>query len=63
MTEAVPEELIDEIAIACRPDEAADRLRQWDGLTEQVLFYPPAVGVAPARLRENLATIAETFAS
>lgn len=63
MTEAVPEALIDEIAIACRPDEAADRLRQWDGLTEQVLFYPPGVGVAPARVRENLAAIAETFGS
>jgi probable F420-dependent oxidoreductase len=61
MTAAVPDALVDEIAIACRPDEARDRLRQWDGLTEQVLLYPPSAGVAPARVRENLAAIAETF--
>jgi len=61
MTAAVPDALVDQIAIACRPDEAKDRLRQWDGLTEQVLFYPPSVGIAPARVRENLAAIAETF--
>ena len=61
MTAAVPDALVDEIAIACRPDEAKDRLRQWNGLTEQVLFYPPSVGVSPARVRENLAAIAETF--
>jgi hypothetical protein len=61
MTAAVPDELLDQIAIACRPDEAKDRLRQWDGLSEQVLFYPPGIGIAPARVRENLAAIAETF--
>ena len=61
MTAAVPDELVDQIAIACRPDEARDRLRQWDGLTEQVLFYPPSIGIAPARVRENLAAIVETF--
>jgi len=61
MTAAVPDALVDEIAIACRPDEARDRLRQWHGLSEQVLFYPPSVGIAPARVRENLAAIAETF--
>ncbi len=60
---AVPDELVDQIAIACRPDEAKDRLRQWDGLTEQVLFYPPSIGVSPARAKENLAAIADTFGS
>jgi hypothetical protein len=63
LTAAVPEERIDQIAIACRLDEAVDRLRQWDGLTDLVLFYSPSVGVAPARVRENLAAIAETFGS
>jgi len=61
MTAAVPDALVDQIAIACRPDEAQERLRQWDGLTEQVLLYPPSAGVTPARVRENLAAIAETF--
>jgi probable F420-dependent oxidoreductase len=61
MTAAVPDALVDEIAIACRPDEARDRLKQWNGLTEQVLFYPPSAGVAPARVRENLAAIVDAF--
>ena len=61
MTAAVPDALVDEIAIAGRPDEARDRLRQWHGLTEQPLLYPPGVGIAPGRVRENLAAIADTF--
>jgi probable F420-dependent oxidoreductase len=61
MSAAVPDALVDEIAIAGRPDEARDRLRQWQGLTEQPLLYPPTVGVAPGRVRESLAAIADTF--
>ncbi len=63
MTAAVPDALVDEIAIAGRPDEVRDRLRLWDKLTEQPLLYPPTIGVAPGRVRENLAAIADTFAS
>ncbi|HTO51829.1 MAG TPA: LLM class flavin-dependent oxidoreductase [Myxococcota bacterium] len=61
MTAAVPDALVDEIAIAGRPDEARERLREWQGLTEQPLLYPPTVGVAAGRVRENLAAIADTF--
>ncbi|MCG8592365.1 MAG: LLM class flavin-dependent oxidoreductase [Proteobacteria bacterium] len=53
MAEAVPDELVDEIAIACTPDEAPDRLAQWDDLTDEPLLYPPSVGVAPERLAAN----------
>jgi alkanesulfonate monooxygenase SsuD/methylene tetrahydromethanopterin reductase-like flavin-dependent oxidoreductase (luciferase family) len=53
MAAAVPDELVDEIAIACTPDEAVDRLAQWKDLTDEVLFYAPAVGVPPGRLRAN----------
>jgi alkanesulfonate monooxygenase SsuD/methylene tetrahydromethanopterin reductase-like flavin-dependent oxidoreductase (luciferase family) len=31
MAEAIPDSLVDEIAIACTPDEARDRLAQWRG--------------------------------
>jgi len=57
----VPDALVDEIAIAGRPDEARDRLRQWQGLTEEPLLYAATVGAAPGRVRENLAAIADTF--
>jgi probable F420-dependent oxidoreductase len=61
MSEAIPDELVDAIAIAGRPEEVRDRLRQWRGLTDHPLLYPPSAGVKPERVRENLAAIADTF--
>ena len=63
MTEAVPDELVDAIAIAGRPEEVRDRLREWEGLTEHPLLYPPTAGARPERVRENLAAITDTFGS
>ena len=62
MSAAVPDELLDAIAVTGRPEEARDRLRAWGGLTDQVLLYPAAVGASPDRLRENVAAIIDTFA-
>lgn len=59
--EAIPDALVDEIGIACTPDEARDRLAEWKDLTEDPLFYPPSVGVRPERVRENLHTILDVF--
>jgi len=50
--EAVPDALVDEIAIACTPDEAADRLAEWKDLTTLPFFYAPSVGVSESRRRE-----------
>lgn len=63
MSAAVPDELVDAIAITGRPDEARERLAQWENLTDHVLLYPPSVGTRPERLRENTRAIVETFAS
>jgi probable F420-dependent oxidoreductase len=63
MAKAVPDALIDEIAIADKPAAARERLKQWQGLTEQPLLYPATVGASPGRVRENLAAIADTFSS
>jgi alkanesulfonate monooxygenase SsuD/methylene tetrahydromethanopterin reductase-like flavin-dependent oxidoreductase (luciferase family) len=63
MAEAVPDTLVDEIAIACTPDEARDRLAQWQELTDTPLLYAPSVGVPPERLQANLALTLETFGS
>ena len=63
MSAAVSDELLDAIAITGRPDEVRDRLRQWEGLTEHALLYPATVGASPERVREQLAAIADTFAS
>ncbi|MCP4038265.1 MAG: LLM class flavin-dependent oxidoreductase [bacterium] len=61
MNAAVTDELVDAIAIAGTPDQVRDQLKQWDGLAEHVLLYPPSVGVAPGRTQENLSAIIETF--
>jgi probable F420-dependent oxidoreductase len=61
VADAVPDWLVDEIAVACTPDEARDRLSEWKDLTEFPLLYAPAFGVPEGRVRENLAAILETF--
>jgi probable F420-dependent oxidoreductase len=57
MAQAIPDALVDEIAIACPPDEARERLAQWSGLCDRPLLYAPQVGVPPERLQANLDAI------
>ena len=61
MSEAIPDALVDEIAIACTPDEARDRLAQWKDLTDEPLLYAPTVGVSPERVRSNLDAMLAVF--
>lgn len=61
MADAIPDELVDEIGIACTPDEARDRLAAWKDLTSDPLFYPPSIGVQPERVLENTHTILDLF--
>ena len=61
MAAAIPDALVDEIAIACTPDEAQDRLEQWRGLCDEVLLYAPTVGVPPERVRANNDAILDVF--
>ena len=63
MEAAVTDEMVDAIAIAGRPDDVRDRVKQWEGLADHVLFYPPSVGVKPGRPQEILDAIIETFGS
>lgn len=61
MEAAVPDALVDQIAVTGTPEEARDRLRQWDGLSDHVLLYSPSIGLRPERAQENLAAIVDTF--
>lgn len=61
MADAVPDELVEEIAVACPPDEARQRLELWQELTPEPLLYPPTIGVPPERLESNLDAIFELF--
>jgi probable F420-dependent oxidoreductase len=57
MAGCIPDELVDEIAIACTPDEFGDRLRQWADLTPEPLIFPAVIGVPPERVAGNLEAI------
>jgi probable F420-dependent oxidoreductase len=55
MAELIDDELLDAIAIAGRPDEAADRLRAWEGIADRVVLGVPWYGMQADRQREALA--------
>jgi probable F420-dependent oxidoreductase len=59
--DAIPDELVDEIAIACTADEARDRLAEWKDLTAEPLFYPPSIGLRPERVIDNAHAILDLF--
>ena len=61
MADAVPDELVEEIAVACTPDEARDRLELWSGLTDRPLLYPASIGTPPERIAANHDNIFECF--
>jgi len=54
MAEAIPDELVDEIAIACTPDEFAERLQQWQDITPEPMLFPASIAVPAERREENL---------
>jgi len=63
MAEAIPDALVDALAVACTPDEAPDRLARWEGLTDRALLYAPSIGVPPEAQRENLDAMLSVFGS
>ena len=54
MAELIDDELLDAIAIAGRPDEAADRLRAWEGAAERVVLGVPWYGMDPGHQRDAI---------
>ena len=61
MADAIPDALIDEIAITGTPDEARQQLDLWKDLTDEPLLYAPTVGVPPDRIRWNLDATLDVF--
>jgi alkanesulfonate monooxygenase SsuD/methylene tetrahydromethanopterin reductase-like flavin-dependent oxidoreductase (luciferase family) len=54
MAALIDDELLDAIAIAGRPDEAADRLRAWEGVADRVVLGVPWYGMDAGRQREAI---------
>lgn len=64
MIAAVPDDMVDTLAIAATPDEAGDKLAaSCAGEYDQVLLYGPSFGVTPERFAENIDAILEMFGS
>lgn len=61
MVELIDDDLCDEIAIAGTPDEARDRIQQWEGVADRVLIAPPWYGPDFQRLIEIGQAIIDTF--
>ena len=54
MAAAIPDALVDEMAIACTPDEFASRLQQWQDITPEPMLFPASIAVPAERRAENL---------
>lgn len=52
MIKAVPDEMIDALAVAGTPAQVADQLARYDGLLDQVIVYPPSFRIDPHRCDE-----------
>jgi probable F420-dependent oxidoreductase len=61
MTAAVPDAMVDEIALTGTQDEVLEKVHAWDDLAKQVIFYSPSIGMKKERLIENMELIVETF--
>lgn len=55
MGDAVPDALVDEIAIACSPDEFHERLRLWAPYTDAPMLFPASIAVPPERRAATVA--------
>ena len=63
MTAAVPDEMVDQIALTGTPDEVLEKIHEWDDLAQHVIFYSPSIGLKKERLIENMEMIIETFSN
>ncbi|MCP5181349.1 MAG: LLM class flavin-dependent oxidoreductase [Pseudomonadales bacterium] len=61
MARAVPDEMVDAIAIAGTPDEAREQAKRWEKYSDHVILYSPSVGMNRARIQQNLDAIVDTF--
>jgi probable F420-dependent oxidoreductase len=62
MIAAVPDELVDLMAVTGPPEEARQRFEAvFDGLYDDALLYSPSFGLSPERFSENLDAIIDTF--
>lgn len=52
MIDAVPDAMIDTLAVAGTPEQVAERLRHYDGVLDHVIVYPPSFRLSARRCAE-----------
>jgi probable F420-dependent oxidoreductase len=61
IVDAVPDAVLDEIGVACRPDELADALdRDWSG-AEHVVLVPPPWGLSGEQIETQMSASLDAF--
>jgi probable F420-dependent oxidoreductase len=59
MVAAIPDRMVDALAVAGTPADVRSQLRRYEGLLDHAILYAPSYRISPERLRENaLALIA-----
>lgn len=59
MAAAIPDRMVDALAVAGTPMDVRSQLRRYEGLLDHAILYVPSYRISPERLRENaLALIA-----
>jgi probable F420-dependent oxidoreductase len=53
MVAAVPDAMVDALAVAGTPDDVRTQLRRYDGVLDHVILYTPSFGLTPERVRES----------
>ncbi|MGH2610299.1 MAG: LLM class flavin-dependent oxidoreductase [Tepidiformaceae bacterium] len=61
MTELVPEEMIDQCAVAGTPGECREQLSAYEGLVDNAMFFAPSFGIPGKRVMECQRAILATF--
>jgi probable F420-dependent oxidoreductase len=61
MIELIDDELLDEMAIAGRPDEIRDRVKPWESIADRLMTAPPWYGTTFERMLENGQALIEIF--
>jgi len=62
MVAAVPDAMIDQLAVVGTPGDVRSALRRYEGLLDHVILYTPSFRLDPERVRENALGLIEACA-
>lgn len=63
MVAAVPDEMVDALAVAGTPADVRAALRRYEGVLDHAILYTPSFTLAPARVRESALALIDACAT